>query len=296
MIGPPALGAEDAKLDDAKSTKAKPAGQLLSLPELLFGRRVKVTALLTLALVAADHRGGGRGGRLVHRAQQRLAAQRRDARRGRARQGARGRLGRRHRQPGAARGRVHRGQGRRLAAAPAPARSSTSAGYILTNDHVVTLGGAVEEGQDITVVFNDGTRVKAAIVGRDPKTDLAVLKVDVPNPTVLQLGNSADLAVGDTVIAIGSPLGFADTVTQGIVSALHRAVVSPGRTASRRSTTRIQTDAAINRGNSGGPLVDSTGALVGINTRSCRARTAAPATSVSATRSPSTTPARSSRR
>jgi S1-C subfamily serine protease len=139
-------------------------------------------------------------------------------------------------------------------------------GYILTNNHVVTLAGSVEEGQDIAVVFNDGTRVKAAIVGRDPKTDLAVLKIDVPNPTVLQLGKSADLSVGDTVIAIGSPLGFADTVTQGIVSALHRAVASPNADGEPAIYDGIQTDAAINQGNSGGPLVDSTGALVGINT------------------------------
>jgi S1-C subfamily serine protease len=139
-------------------------------------------------------------------------------------------------------------------------------GYIVTNDHVVTLAGQLTTGQQITVVFLDGHRVAAQVVGRDPKTDLAVIKVDVTNPTVVRLGNSDELQVGDSVIAIGSPLGLENTVTEGIVSALHRPVVAGGDNGEAPVVyDGIQTDAAINRGNSGGALVDSTGALVGIN-------------------------------
>ena len=141
-----------------------------------------------------------------------------------------------------------------------------SGGYILTNEHVVTLGGAVSEGQDITVVFNDGQRTEAKLVGSDPKMDLAVVKVESDVSTVIQLGKSADLAVGDTVIAVGSPLGETDTVTLGIVSALNRPVVVGEEDGVPAVYDAIQTDAAINHGNSGGPLVDQTGALVGINT------------------------------
>jgi len=140
------------------------------------------------------------------------------------------------------------------------------AGYVLTNNHVVsaaaTAQGAVMEG-----VFTDGTRVPAKIVGRDPKTDLAVIKVEVANPVVATIGSSQTLAVGDAVIAIGSPLGLASTVTTGIVSALNRPVRLAGEgTDTNAVIDAVQTDAAINPGNSGGPLVDSTGAVVGINT------------------------------
>jgi S1-C subfamily serine protease len=116
-------------------------------------------------------------------------------------------------------------------------------------------------------VFADGTRAPARIVGRDPKTDLAVVKVDVANPVVAAIGSSAGLAVGDGVIAIGSPLGLVGTVTQGIVSALDRPVrLDAGDSGGDAVIDAIQTDAAINPGNSGGPLVDSTGAVIGINT------------------------------
>ncbi|HEU5109859.1 MAG TPA: trypsin-like peptidase domain-containing protein, partial [Micromonosporaceae bacterium] len=139
-------------------------------------------------------------------------------------------------------------------------------GYIVTNDHVATLAGQAVDNQKLTVVFTDGHRVDAKLVGRDPKTDLAVLKVEVTNPTVLQLGNSEELQVGDAVIAIGSPLGLENTVTEGIVSALHRPVVAGGENGDDPVVyDGIQTDAAINQGNSGGALVDTTGALVGIN-------------------------------
>ena len=119
------------------------------------------------------------------------------------------------------------------------------------------------------MIFDDGqqSRVPAIIVGRDPLTDLAVLKVDVANATVAQLGDSAALAVGDPVIAIGSPLGLAGTVTTGIVSAKDRPVrLQGGGSDTDAVIDAVQTDAAVNPGNSGGPLVDASGAVVGINT------------------------------
>jgi putative serine protease PepD len=108
--------------------------------------------------------------------------------------------------------------------------------------------------------------VPAVIVGRDPLTDLAVIKVDVSDATVAQIGDSSALAVGDPVIAIGSPLGLAGTVTTGIVSAKNRPVrLQGGGSDTDAVIDAIQTDAAVNPGNSGGPLVDATGAVVGIN-------------------------------
>jgi S1-C subfamily serine protease len=140
------------------------------------------------------------------------------------------------------------------------------AGYVLTNNHVVA-PAAEASGAQIEAIFHDGTRTGAQIVGRDPKTDLAVVKVEVANPVVATIGSSGDLAVGDGVIAIGSPLGLAGTVTEGIVSAVDRPVRLDGAgTDTNAVIDAIQTDAAINPGNSGGPLVDSTGAVVGINT------------------------------
>ncbi|TQM02332.1 S1C family serine protease [Pseudonocardia kunmingensis] len=140
------------------------------------------------------------------------------------------------------------------------------AGYVLTNNHVVA-PAAEASGAQIEAVFHDGTRTGAQIVGRDPKTDLAVVKVEVANPVVATIGSSSELAVGDGVIAIGSPLGLAGTVTEGIVSAVNRPVRLDGAgTDTNAVIDAVQTDAAINPGNSGGPLVDSTGAVVGINT------------------------------
>jgi len=139
-------------------------------------------------------------------------------------------------------------------------------GYILTNNHVVSLA-ASDPTAELTVVFNDGTRAAGTIVGRDPKTDLAVVDVDVENATVAQLGDSEALAVGDSVIAIGSPLGLQGTVTTGIVSATDRPVRLAGEgTDTNAVIDAVQTDAAINPGNSGGALVDATGAVIGINT------------------------------
>jgi putative serine protease PepD len=141
-------------------------------------------------------------------------------------------------------------------------------GYILTNNHVISLAATDKDAQ-LTVVFNDAnaTRVKGTIVGRDPMSDLAVVKVSADNVTVARIGKASSLRVGDSVIAIGSPLGLAGTVTTGIVSALHRPVHLSGEgTDTDAVIDAIQTDASVNPGNSGGPLVDATGAVVGINT------------------------------
>jgi S1-C subfamily serine protease len=139
-------------------------------------------------------------------------------------------------------------------------------GYLLTNNHVVAPAANIPQAT-LEAVFSDGTRLPARIVGRDPKTDLAVVKVAVANPTVAQLGRSSTLKPGDPVIAIGSPLGLAGTVTSGIVSAVHRPVRLEGDGGYGNAVIdAIQTDAAINPGNSGGALVDTAGAVVGINT------------------------------
>lgn len=129
------------------------------------------------------------------------------------------------------------------------------AGYILTNNHVI------EEADQIEVLLNDGRRSPAQVIGTDPDTDLAVLKVDLQSLPVITLGDSDALAIGDAVLAIGNPFGVGQTVTSGIVSAL-------GRTQLGINTFEnfIQTDAAINPGNSGGALVDTNGHLMGINT------------------------------
>jgi serine protease Do len=134
----------------------------------------------------------------------------------------------------------------------------SDAGYILTNNHVVA--GV----QQVSVVLSDGTQEQASLVGADPYADLAVLKVQGQAPAVASLGNSDLLTPGETVIAIGSPLGdFKNTVTVGVVSATGRSI-DTGQ--GYLIENLIQTDAAINQGNSGGPLVDLTGEVVGINT------------------------------
>lgn len=129
------------------------------------------------------------------------------------------------------------------------------AGYILTNNHVI------EEADQIEVILNDGRKSAAQVIGTDPETDLAILKVELTGMPVITLGNSDALSIGDQVLAIGNPFGVGQTVTSGIVSAL-------GRTQLGINTFEnfIQTDAAINPGNSGGALVDINGHLMGINT------------------------------
>jgi putative serine protease PepD len=241
-------------------------GARLSLREVLFGRRVQRRALALLGLVALlVGAAGGLVGRLTADGASRLT------------------------EPGATLSTVTEGKERPpgsvadIAARTVPAVVSLEVrvgdeagtgsgiviqgdGYVLTNNHVVA-PAAVGAGSRLDAIFFDGTRAPARIVGRDPKTDLAVVKVDVANPVVAAIGSSGQLAVGDTVIAVGSPLGLVGTVTQGIVSAVNRPVrLDSGESGADAVIDAIQTDAAINPGNSGGPLVDSTGAVIGINT------------------------------
>ncbi|MEI8056485.1 MAG: trypsin-like peptidase domain-containing protein [Actinomycetes bacterium] len=134
-------------------------------------------------------------------------------------------------------------------------------GYILTNNHVVA--GSVNGGS-LSVRFQDGTTKSATIVGRDPSYDLAVVKVDMVGLKTATLGNSDGVVVGDSTIAVGSPLRLEGTVTSGIISALNRPVTAGGSGESSYINA-IQTDAAINPGNSGGPLVDAEGKVIGVN-------------------------------
>jgi S1-C subfamily serine protease len=139
-------------------------------------------------------------------------------------------------------------------------------GYIVTNNHVVSGADGVE-GAEIRAVFSDGSGSPARIVGRDPASDVAVLKVEKPGLVTASLGSSDDVVVGDPVVAIGSPLGLAGTVTSGIVSALDRPVRLAGEGSDTNAViSAVQTDAPINPGNSGGALVDASGAVIGINT------------------------------
>ncbi|MEO6605590.1 MAG: trypsin-like peptidase domain-containing protein, partial [Aeromicrobium sp.] len=143
----------------------------------------------------------------------------------------------------------------------------SSDGEILTNNHVVEVAG---DSGTLTVAFSDGTNTKATIIGTDPLTDLAVIKATGKSGlTPATLGSSADLKVGQEVVAIGSPFGLESTVTSGIISALNRPVTSSSASADNndQGTTfpAVQTDAAINPGNSGGPLVDLNGNVVAIN-------------------------------
>jgi len=260
VLGGPALSAEEDSEDDDK----RPRGPLLSLPELVFGRRVKPTALALLGVVCLLIGAvGGVVGWGIARAGSSLTG---SATISEAEAG-------KERAPGSI---------AEIAQRVAPAVVSIEVvsgesgsvgsgvvidpnGYAITNNHVISMATTDPQAK-ITAVFTDGTRAQAQVVGTDPKTDLAVIKVGVSNPTVVQVGKSADLEPGDSVIAIGSPLGLQNTVTSGIVSALHRPITAQGENGQPPVTyDAIQTDAPINRGNSGGALVDSTGALVGIN-------------------------------
>ena len=130
-------------------------------------------------------------------------------------------------------------------------------GYVLTNSHVVAVG----RGADVH--FNDGTRARASLVGHDPSTDLALLRVECAGLPFVSLGDSGDLHVGQLVIAVGNPLGFQSTVSTGVISAVGRALRSQQ---GRLIEHIIQHTAPLNPGNSGGPLLDSKGRVVGVNT------------------------------
>jgi S1-C subfamily serine protease len=133
------------------------------------------------------------------------------------------------------------------------------AGHIITNDHVVA--GAT----DVRVSFSDNESMRARVVGVDPATDVAVLQVRAPSRALdpLPLGNSDDVQVGDEVIAIGNPLGYDRSVTSGIVSAVGRSIQAPNQVSTIGHA--IQTDAALNHGNSGGPLLNADGRVIGVN-------------------------------
>ncbi len=138
-----------------------------------------------------------------------------------------------------------------------------SDGYILTNNHVVALAA---DGGSVSVLFSDGKTAPATITGRDPLTDVAVIKVDnQSNLRVMTLGQSSNVVVGQTVVALGAPLGLSSTVTSGIVSALDRTVAVPGEgVETALLIDALQTDASINPGNSGGALVNCSGQLIGM--------------------------------
>jgi serine protease Do len=134
-------------------------------------------------------------------------------------------------------------------------------GYIVTNNHVISAAAEKPDQYKVSVIFSDGKTVPGNLVGHDPKTDLAVLKVDdVNNLSVARLGDSDKVHVGDLVVAVGSPLGLRGTVTHGIVSALQRPVPVVDTV-----LDAVQTDAATNPGNSGGALVGMSAELIGIN-------------------------------
>lgn len=140
-------------------------------------------------------------------------------------------------------------------------QSSASGSFIITNNHVIE--SAVTTGS-IKVEFTNGDQVTATIIGRDPMYDIAVLSIKTGNLPTIAIGDSSKVYVGDPVLAIGSPLGLASTVTSGIISALNRPVTA-GPAGSESYVNAIQTDAAINPGNSGGALVDAQGRIIGVN-------------------------------
>jgi S1-C subfamily serine protease len=148
-----------------------------------------------------------------------------------------------------------------------PQSSALGSGFVIDKaGHIVTNYHVVEGANEVTVSFSNRDTVKAEVVGTDPSTDLAVLRVDASASalTPLPLGNSDRVAVGDPVVAIGNPFGLDRTVTSGIVSAVQRLITAPNRFTIDHV---IQTDAAINHGNSGGPLLNSRGQVIGVNSQ-----------------------------
>jgi len=144
-----------------------------------------------------------------------------------------------------------------------PGRSSGGSGFVVDdNGHIITNAHVIEGASQVQVSFSTGDSVIATIVGTSVDDDIAVLRVDLPSGVEpLRFGRSADVRVGDDVLAVGSPLGLSGTVTAGIISAVDRTVQI-----GTREATALQTDASINPGNSGGPLVGSAGQVVGVNT------------------------------
>jgi serine protease Do len=141
-------------------------------------------------------------------------------------------------------------------------------GLIATNQHVV------EGTTEIIVTFADGETVSASVLGADDTHDLAVLSVETGDRPAIEIGSSSDLELGDTVVALGYPLGLGITATAGIVSGLDRTIDVSSTTGVEHLEGLLQTDAAINSGNSGGPLIDSAGRLIGISTAAASAASA----------------------
>jgi S1-C subfamily serine protease len=144
--------------------------------------------------------------------------------------------------------------------------SAGSAVVLSSEGHLVTNAHVVGEASDGEAAFADGTTAQVTVVGRDPLSDLAVVRADRAVPAPPPYGDASSLRVGQLVVAVGNPLGLAGSVTAGVVSALGRSLPARGRTTARLIEDVIQTDALLNPGSSGGALADSTGRVVGINT------------------------------
>ncbi|SDZ46946.1 serine protease, S1-C subfamily, contains C-terminal PDZ domain [Amycolatopsis xylanica] len=261
VLGGPAVPAED----EEEKAERKPGAQL-SLPEVLFGRRVKPKALALLGVIALLVGAvGGLVGWWFASAGESLTGSANISEAEAAKERPAGSVADIAKRVSPAVVSIQISAPGQDGAFIGSGVVIDPQGYLLTNYHVIA-EAVTNKQMVVTVFFTDGRQAIAKVVGGDQRGDLAVIKVDTPNLTVVQVGKSADLAPGDTVLAIGSPLGLQNTVTAGVVSATNRPSIAGGEDGQTPGAYyAIQTDAPINHGNSGGALVDSTGALVGIN-------------------------------